>query len=80
MFTVTAVRLTTPIEAIVSRPGMRVDCDVCGEEIMNERETKREGLTLCHACAERGYYQPVEQNAPLSYILHADRLSRQFSN
>ena len=80
MFTVTAVRLTTPIEAIVSRPGVRVDCDVCGEEIMNEREVKQEGLTLCHACAERGYYQPVEQNATLSYVLHTDRLSRQFSN
>ncbi|WP_345324416.1 FmdE family protein [Candidatus Villigracilis proximus] len=28
MFTVTEVQLKTPIEAIVSRPGMRVNCDV----------------------------------------------------
>lgn len=64
MFIVTEVQLTTSIEAIVSRPGVRVDCDVCGEEIMNEREVQREGLTLCRACAETPYYQlPVSISA-----------------
>jgi len=57
MFTVTEVQLAPSIEAIVSRPGIRVDCDVCGEEIMNEREVKQDGLTLCRACAETPYYQ-----------------------
>ena len=57
MFTVTEVQLSTSIEAIVSRPGTRVDCDVCGEEIMNEREVKQDGLVLCRACAETPYYQ-----------------------
>lgn len=56
MFTATAVQLRTPIAAIVSRPGMRVNCDVCGEEIMNERETHQEGLSLCRACAGNSYY------------------------
>ncbi|MBI4762057.1 MAG: FmdE family protein [Chloroflexota bacterium] len=56
MFTVTPVALSAPIEAIVSRPGVRVNCDVCGEEIINEREIKREGLTLCRACAGQAYY------------------------
>jgi formylmethanofuran dehydrogenase subunit E len=56
MFTVTEVQLMTPIEAIVSRPGVRVNCDVCGEEIMNEREIQQEGLTLCRACAGSSYY------------------------
>jgi formylmethanofuran dehydrogenase subunit E len=56
MFTVTSVTLTTPIEAIISRAGVRVNCDVCGEEIMNEREVRRDGLTLCHTCALGGYY------------------------
>ena len=56
MFTITEVQLVTPIEAIVSRPGIRVDCDVCGEEIMNEREVKQNGLTLCRACAGNSYY------------------------
>ncbi len=57
MFTVTPVVLKTPIAAIVSRPGMRVNCDLCGEEIMNEREVKQNGLTLCRACAAQAYYQ-----------------------
>ncbi len=56
MISVTEVQLVTPIEAIVSRPGIRVKCDICGEEIMNERETHRDGLTLCHACAGNSYY------------------------
>lgn len=38
-------------------------CDVCGEEIINEREVHREGLTLCRACAGVSYYQPVERDA-----------------
>lgn len=56
MMTVQEVILSTPIEQIVSRPGLRVDCDVCGEEIMNEREVKQNGLTLCRACAGTPYY------------------------
>jgi len=57
MFTVTPVTLTTPIEAILSRPGLRVNCDVCGDEIVNEREIRRAGQTLCRSCAGDGYYQ-----------------------
>ena len=56
MFTVTDVTLTTSIEGIVSRPGVRVNCDVCGEEIINEREIHHEGLTMCRACAGASYY------------------------
>ncbi len=57
MFTITEVTLTTPVEAVISRPGVRVNCNVCGEEIMNEREIHRDGLTLCRACAGPVYYQ-----------------------
>lgn len=57
MFTITEVQLTTPIEAIVSHPGLRVNCDVCGEEIMNEREVHQNGLTLCRTCAGNSYYR-----------------------
>lgn len=60
MFTVTEVQLNQSIEAIVSRPGVRVNCDVCGEEIMNEREIHHEGLTLCRACVYGGYYQTAQ--------------------
>ena len=67
MFTFTEVRLTTSIETIISRPGLRVECDICGEEIMNEREVHREGLTLCYACASRAYYQPTGQHISMPY-------------
>jgi len=56
MFAVTEVHLAVSIAEIVSRPGVRVNCDVCGEEIMNERELQREGLTLCRVCAGDSYY------------------------
>jgi formylmethanofuran dehydrogenase subunit E len=71
MLTSTEVQLAVPVEAIVSRPGLRVNCDVCGEEIMNEREVKRDELTLCLACAQGGYYQPSGQSAILTYPLDA---------
>jgi formylmethanofuran dehydrogenase subunit E len=50
------VQLATPIATIVSRPGLRTQCDVCGEEILNGREVERDGQTLCRACAYGGYY------------------------
>ncbi len=56
MFTVRSVILNTPVAAIVSRPGMRVICSNCGEEIMNEREVKVGEHILCRTCAEGGYY------------------------
>lgn len=59
MFTFTTVALNMPVEEIVSRPGVRVNCDLCGEEIMNEREVHRIGRTLCQTCANGGYYQPA---------------------
>ncbi len=63
MFTVTEVQLATPIEEIVSRPGMRVNCEVCGEEIMNEREVHKDGQILCKACASQAYYEiPVSMS------------------
>ncbi len=57
LLTITDVELTTPVEAIVSRPGVRTNCAACGEEIMNEREVLREGLVLCRACAGSAYYR-----------------------
>lgn len=59
MFTFTTVVLNTYIEDIISRPGLRVNCSLCGEEIINEREVHRNGLTLCRACAGDKYYQTV---------------------
>jgi formylmethanofuran dehydrogenase subunit E len=57
MFTVTEVHLAVSIAEIVSRPGVRVNCDGCGEEIMNEREVRKNGRVLCKACASNAYYE-----------------------
>lgn len=57
MFTVSEVRLAISIKEIISRPGVRVTCGVCGEEIMNEREIKQNELILCRACAGASYYR-----------------------
>lgn len=62
------VELAKPLAAIVSRAGARVNCGMCGEEIINEREVVRRGQaqcqsqaqcrsqTLCQSCAGGGYY------------------------
>lgn len=57
MLTIRDIVLNTAIEQIISRPGVRVNCDLCGEEIMNEREVHRNGRILCQTCANGGYYQ-----------------------
>ena len=65
MFSLREVMLNTSVATIVSRPGVRVNCDACGEEIMNEREIKEHGTTLCRACAQGSYYHayaPANQN------------------
>ena len=50
------VHLNTAIEAIISKPGLRVECERCGEEIMNERELDLDGQRLCRSCAGHSYY------------------------
>jgi formylmethanofuran dehydrogenase subunit E len=52
------VSLKTPIRKIMSRPGVRVNCEVCGEEIINEREYVLDAAVLCHSCTFGGYYEP----------------------
>lgn len=67
MFSIQEVALNVPIEQIVSRPGVRVNCVVCGEEIMNEREVNQDGLKFCQTCAGHGYYQPILQSLQLNF-------------
>ncbi len=61
LFTFSQVQLTTSIEKIVSRPGLRVDCASCGEEIINEREIILASKPYCIPCAEGGYYRTVSR-------------------
>jgi formylmethanofuran dehydrogenase subunit E len=69
LLSIQPVQLTTLIETIVSRAGVRVNCEVCGEEIINEREVVRDGLTLCRSCAGQGYYQPLLETLALPIFL-----------
>ncbi len=56
MFHFQEVILQPSLEILLSKPNMRVNCEYCGEEIMNEREVVVNGNTLCLACADQGYY------------------------
>lgn len=54
---VSEVTLNSPIHEIVSYSGARVNCEHCGEEIMNERQVMIEGKPYCRFCSLGGYYQ-----------------------
>lgn len=66
-----SVRLNTPIEAIVSRPGVRTNCSSCGEEVINERELVLDGQVYCRACAGAVYYRYENDQAvlPAFYLM-----------
>ena len=65
MFAVAEVELATSIQEIISRPGMRINCDVCGEEIMNQREIHNNGQVLCRSCySHESYYRSLIQKMP----------------
>ena len=70
LLTIQPVQLKIPVEKIVSRAGVRVNCQTCGEEIINEREiTIGGGHVLCQACALGGYYTPQLSEMPISVEL-----------
>ena len=54
------VNLQVSLAAIVSRHGLRVVCENCGEDIINQREVHRAGRVLCQACAGNAYYRCQE--------------------
>jgi formylmethanofuran dehydrogenase subunit E len=57
IFSVQEVSLTNSLAAILSKPGRRVVCQACGEEIMNEREVIIGREKYCRACAGDSYYK-----------------------
>ncbi len=66
LLTVQPVCLSVPVQAILSRPGLRIICERCGEEIINERATILDGHCLCHTCAFGGYYSSRPASASLA--------------
>lgn len=64
LLAVEQVRLSISLEELLSKPGIRVICDACGEEVLNEREVVLEGAILCRSCAGQSYYHSTEQERP----------------
>lgn len=64
-----AVILTVSLKALISQHGHRVICEVCGEDVINEREVQLNGRLLCRACAEGPYYERVQAPsfAPMTF-------------
>lgn len=50
------------LEAMISRPSAHAICNSCGEEILNDLQVERSGMTLCRACAGEAYYRPLDDN------------------
>jgi formylmethanofuran dehydrogenase subunit E len=67
LVSVQPVALNTPIAQLLSRPGVRANCAVCGEEIINERQVLLDGQPFCRACAGQAYYR---QSAALPAPVH----------
>lgn len=68
LFQVQEVALNLSLKHLISRPGIRVNCDACGEEILNQREVMVKGQALCQSCAGRSYWSP--ENSGLALPLH----------
>jgi formylmethanofuran dehydrogenase subunit E len=64
LFTVQEVQLSISLEKLLSKPGYRVNCETCGEEILNEREVAHGATVLCRACAGQSYYRAAGQGMP----------------
>lgn len=67
LFDIRTVALSLPLAEIISRPGVRVECALCGEEIIKQREVRGHGMVLCRGCAGEAYYtqQGIRQGYPL---------------
>ena len=57
LLAVRSVELVQPVRAIMSRPGKKAVCQVCQEEIFNEREVVEGGRVLCQSCAHGAYFR-----------------------
>ena len=51
------VESTIPIKQIIGQAGRRVNCEICGEEIINQREVICERTVLCKPCAGESYFR-----------------------
>jgi formylmethanofuran dehydrogenase subunit E len=73
LFSFQEVSLSPTIEELISQPGVRVNCSLCGEEVINARQVILAGQILCRSCAGDNYYAlagaPVDVGA-LAWLTH----------
>jgi formylmethanofuran dehydrogenase subunit E len=50
------VKLAVSLKQIIGQAGKRVTCEICREEIINQREVICEGTVLCRSCAGESYF------------------------
>lgn len=62
------VTLTVSLEKILSKDGYRVNCDVCGEEIINEREVRQGDSIVCRSCAGARYYSHTDESIAIPMV------------
>lgn len=55
------VKLKLSLKHIISQHGLRVVCEECGEDVINERYIQVKRKILCCACAAGAYYAPINQ-------------------
>jgi formylmethanofuran dehydrogenase subunit E len=60
------VQLNVDLGMLISRPGVRATCALCGEEIINQREIIVDAHPLCRACAGESYYHSALEGAFLN--------------
>jgi formylmethanofuran dehydrogenase subunit E len=53
------VKVALPPEELPGYKGERIVCAECGEGINFQREVRRDGKTLCRACAGERYYEAI---------------------
>lgn len=73
LLTIQSVELMPPVDEIISRAGVRVNCSICGEEIINQREVSKNGLSLCRSCAGAAYYRAPFQVVNTYFEVEKDR-------
>ncbi len=53
------VEVTVSLKQLISAHGRRVECAVCGEDIIDARQVRRGEQVLCRACADGAYYGEI---------------------
>lgn len=54
------VRVNIPPEDLPGKPSRKVQCQICGEYVLDGREVRAGDKVSCRSCAQGAYYSPLE--------------------